>query len=89
MTFYVNWFFVTFVARDRENDAKVRKGAKRQTKEDGLFLNVKVADIEDFHKAVLSKGMNPEGQPQAQSSGNLEFILRDPDGYQLAFFQKK
>jgi catechol 2,3-dioxygenase-like lactoylglutathione lyase family enzyme len=70
VTFYVNWFFVTFIAREREDDA-------------GLFLNIKVDDVEDFHKAVLSAGM------QAEPSGNREFVLRDPDGHKLAFFEKK
>jgi catechol 2,3-dioxygenase-like lactoylglutathione lyase family enzyme len=89
VTFYVNWFFVTFIAQDRENDAELRKEAEHPTKGAGLFLYVKVADIEDVHKAVLSKGMTPDGEPQARSSGNREFVLRDPDGYKLAFFQKK
>jgi catechol 2,3-dioxygenase-like lactoylglutathione lyase family enzyme len=70
VTFYVNWFFVTFIARDRDDDA-------------GLFLNIKVDDVEDFHNAVLSEGM------QLEPSGNREFVLRDPDGYKLAFFEKK
>jgi uncharacterized glyoxalase superfamily protein PhnB len=50
---------------------------------------VKVDDVEDFHQALLSNGMKPEGEPQKQPSGNREFVLRDPDGYNLVFFQKK
>jgi catechol 2,3-dioxygenase-like lactoylglutathione lyase family enzyme len=72
VTFYVNWFSATFIARGREDDA-------------GLFLNIKVDDIEEFHKAALSKGMEPQDEP----SGNREFALRDPDGHKLAFFEKK
>jgi hypothetical protein len=45
--------------------------------------------VEDFHKAALSKGLKPDGEPERQPSGNREFVLRDPDGYNLAFFQKK
>ena len=89
VTFYVNWFFVTFVAQDREDDAELRNEAELPNKGAGLFLYVKVDDVEDFHKAVLSKGMKPDGEPQARSSGTREFVLRDPDGYKLAFFQKK
>jgi catechol 2,3-dioxygenase-like lactoylglutathione lyase family enzyme len=29
------------------------------------------------------------GEPQLRPSGNREFVLRDPDGYKLVFFQKK
>jgi hypothetical protein len=38
---------------------------------------------------VLAKGMKSLGEPEVRPSGNREFILRDPDGYKLAFFQKK
>jgi uncharacterized glyoxalase superfamily protein PhnB len=75
----VNWFFVTFIASDSELPSK---GA-------GVFLYIKVDDVEDFHSAALSKGLDPAGEPQLQPSGNREFALRDPDGYNLVFFQKK
>jgi catechol 2,3-dioxygenase-like lactoylglutathione lyase family enzyme len=79
VTFYVNWFFVTFVARETEaQDA----GA-------GVFLYVKVDDVDAFHEALVSNGIKPEGEPQKQPSGNRELVLRDPDGYNLVFFQKK
>jgi catechol 2,3-dioxygenase-like lactoylglutathione lyase family enzyme len=80
ITFYVNWFFVTLVAQEQ---------TEAQPKDAGLFLYVKVADVEDFHKAVLSNGLKPAGEPERQPSGNREFVLRDPDGYNLVFFQKK
>jgi catechol 2,3-dioxygenase-like lactoylglutathione lyase family enzyme len=89
VTFYVNWFFVTFIAQDREEDAELRKEAELPSKGSGLFLYIKVDDIEDFHNAVLSKGMKPMGEPKVAASGNREFVLRDPDGYKLAVFQKK
>jgi catechol 2,3-dioxygenase-like lactoylglutathione lyase family enzyme len=79
VTFYVNWFFVTLVAQD---ETVPTKGA-------GQFLYIKVDDVEDCHKAVLSKGLKPAGEPERQRSGNREFVLRDPDGYNLVFFQKK
>jgi hypothetical protein len=33
--------------------------------------------------------LEPEGEPELRVSGNREFVLRDPDGYKLVFFQKK
>jgi catechol 2,3-dioxygenase-like lactoylglutathione lyase family enzyme len=79
VTFYVNWFFVTFIAQQ----------AELPNKGSGLFLYIKVDDVEDFHKAALSKGIKPEHEPKLRPSGNREFELRDPDGYKLVFFQKK
>jgi catechol 2,3-dioxygenase-like lactoylglutathione lyase family enzyme len=89
VTFYVNWFFVTFIAQDGEEDPELRKEAELPSKGAGQFLYIKVDDIEDFHKAVVSEGMTPDGGPEVRPSGNREFVLRDPDGYKLAFFQKK
>jgi catechol 2,3-dioxygenase-like lactoylglutathione lyase family enzyme len=77
LTFYVNWFFVTFVAGERVKDP----GA-------GISTYVKVDDLDDFYNAVVSKGLKPGGEPQVRG-GNREFVLRDPDGYQLVFFEKK
>jgi catechol 2,3-dioxygenase-like lactoylglutathione lyase family enzyme len=89
VTFYVNWFFVTFIAQDQADDAELRKEAELANKGAGLFLYIKVDDIEDFHNGVVSAGMSPDGDPEVRPSGNREFVLRDPDGYKLAFFQKK
>jgi catechol 2,3-dioxygenase-like lactoylglutathione lyase family enzyme len=80
VTFYVNWFFVTLVAQD---------GAEAAAKGEGVFLYIKVDGVEEFHKAALSKGLKPAGEPERQPSGNREFALQDPDGYNLVFFQKK
>ena len=88
VTFYVNWFFVTFIAQDQEADAELRKEAKAKNKGAGTFLYIKVDDVEGFHQALVSKGMKPLGEPQVRPPAYLEFVLRDPDGYNLAFFQK-
>jgi catechol 2,3-dioxygenase-like lactoylglutathione lyase family enzyme len=79
VTFHVNWFFVTLVAEDQ---------SEVPTKGAGVFLYIKVDDADEFHEAVLSKGLKPNGEPERQPSGNREFALRDPDGYNLVFFQK-
>jgi catechol 2,3-dioxygenase-like lactoylglutathione lyase family enzyme len=88
-TFYVNWFFVTFIAQDREEDEDLRKEAEAPVKGAGMSVSIKVDNIADFHQAVVAQGMNPEGEPERTPSGNREFALRDPDGYRLVFFQKK
>jgi predicted enzyme related to lactoylglutathione lyase len=88
-TFYVNWFFVTFVAQDLEEDEDLRKEAEASTKGTGMSVYIKVDDLTDYHEAVVARGMKPEGEPERTPSGNREFALRDPDGYRLVFFQKK
>jgi catechol 2,3-dioxygenase-like lactoylglutathione lyase family enzyme len=80
VTFYVNWFFVTFIVQERQEVAE--RGS-------GLFTYVKVDNVDDYHEALVSKGFSPESEPQARHGGQREFVLRDPDGYQLVFFEKK
>jgi catechol 2,3-dioxygenase-like lactoylglutathione lyase family enzyme len=82
LTFYVNWFFVTFSDGDRAEAELANKGA-------GLSLHIKVDDIEDFYRGAVAKGMNPASEPRARHGGGREFVLRDPDGYELVFFEKK
>ena len=88
VTFYVNWFFVTFIAQDQEPDAQLRKLTNARTKGSGVLLYIKVDDIDGFHEGLVAKGMEPLGEPQVRPPAYLEFVVRDPDGYNLAFFQK-
>jgi predicted enzyme related to lactoylglutathione lyase len=80
VTFYVNWFSVTLVSQQQ---------AEASTKGAGLFPYIKVDDVEEFHRSALSRALKPAGEPERQHSGGREFVLRDPDGYNLVFFQKK
>jgi predicted lactoylglutathione lyase len=89
LTFYVNWFFVTFINQDQEDDAELRNEVRLPDKGAGLLLYVKVDDVEEFYNGVLSKGMKPATEPQARPNRTREFLLRDPDGYKLVFFEKK
>ena len=89
LTFYVNWFFVTFINQDQEEDAELNGEAQLANKGASLFLYLKVDDIDDFYNGVVSKGMKPTSEPRKRRNGNREFLLRDPDGYKLVFFEKK
>jgi predicted lactoylglutathione lyase len=80
VTFYVNWFSVVFI-----EDASVKKGEKGE----GISINIKVGDANDFCKGVVELGYKPESQPKAVSKSQSEFTLKDPDGYNLVFFDKK
>ena len=79
LTCYVNWFSVTFVAEDA---APSNKGA-------GVLLHLKVDDIDGCHTELVEAGMAPMGEPTKTAPGRREFVLRDPDGYELVFFAKK
>jgi catechol 2,3-dioxygenase-like lactoylglutathione lyase family enzyme len=89
LTFYVNWFFVTFISQDREQDPESKREAELPNKGSGLYIHVKVDDLDAYHDAVVSKGLEPASEPQVRHGGGREFVLRDPDGYKLVLFEKK
>jgi catechol 2,3-dioxygenase-like lactoylglutathione lyase family enzyme len=88
ITFYVNWFFITFVDQARAGDAELDGEAQVADKGAGLSLYVKVDDVDDFYNGVVSKDIKPTTEPRPRRNGR-EFMLRDPDGYKLVFFEKK
>jgi catechol 2,3-dioxygenase-like lactoylglutathione lyase family enzyme len=84
VTFYVNWFFVTFISKQHADAPK-----KRGTTGSGIYVNIKVDDLGGFYEDVVASGLDPTGEPDTGPSGIREFGLEDPDGYHLLFFDKK
>ena len=73
---YVNWFWVDLVAGAGARD-------------EGTSLYIKVDSIDEHYKDVTQQGMKPSAEPEQKASGNREFLLCDPDGHRLVFFEKK
>jgi catechol 2,3-dioxygenase-like lactoylglutathione lyase family enzyme len=88
LTCYVNWFSMQFVAADLEDKAGFQDEAKAGPRGGGIYINIKVDAIDEFYKEVLAADLNPSTEPRDWPWGNREFVLRDPDGYKLVFFQK-
>lgn len=78
MKIYLNWFWVEF---------RLQKGLKMNNKNTGLSINIKVANVDEFYAAVLSKKLKGTSKPQELPRGGRQFMMRDPDGYTLVFFQ--
>jgi catechol 2,3-dioxygenase-like lactoylglutathione lyase family enzyme len=91
-TLYSNWFWIDFLAiakNGRTERYERAKGSDLTSKGAGIFLYLSVDNVDEFHKELLSKGLRPSTKPQDQPWGNREFILRDPDGYNLVIFKRK
>jgi catechol 2,3-dioxygenase-like lactoylglutathione lyase family enzyme len=86
--YYVNWFSVTFVQQDKEDKSEFTKEANAEPKGSGIYINIKVDDVDEFHKQAIAAGLKPSSEPRDWPWGNREFVMRDPDGYKLVFFQK-
>lgn len=85
----LNRFWIDFHPQDKEDKPEFQKEANLQNKGAGTFLYIKVENVDEFYSGVLEKDLEPSSEPKDWPWGNREFILRDPDGYKLIFFQKK
>lgn len=88
MTCYINWFAVEFVESAAEDKESFKKEANLENKRAGLFVNISVDNVDEFHNGLIAKGFEPSSEPRDWPWGRREFVLRDPDGYKLVFFQK-
>ena len=84
---YLNWFSMKFLPQAQEEHSEFIKEANLFNKGAGMYVNIKVDNVDEFYDAVVSKGMKPSSKPRDWPWGNREFALRDPDGYKLVFFQ--
>lgn len=76
----LNWFSMDFVAES--------SSAKAAPKGAGLCINVSVGDVDKFYEGAIAKGLIPAGKPQDYPGGFRNFILNDPDGYNLVMFKR-
>jgi uncharacterized glyoxalase superfamily protein PhnB len=55
----------------------------------GMYLYIRVDDVDAKHKELVALGLQPHTEPKDWPWGNREFVLKDPDGYKLCFWQPK
>ncbi len=85
----LNWFWIDFHPQNEEDKPEFQKEANLENKGAGQFLYVKVENVDEFYAGAVEKGLKPSSEPKDWPWGNREFVIRDPDGYKLVFFQKK
>jgi predicted lactoylglutathione lyase len=76
----LNWFSMDFVAESGKGKAE-SKGA-------GLCINISVGDVDEFYKNILDKGLKPASEPADYPGGFRNFVIQDPDGYNLVMFKR-
>lgn len=84
----VNWFWIDFHPQDKEDKPEFQREASLENKGAGQFLYLKVDDVDATYQELVDKGLQPSSQPRDWPWGNREFVIRDPDGYKLVFFNK-
>jgi uncharacterized glyoxalase superfamily protein PhnB len=54
----------------------------------GMYVYIAVDDADTTHKGLTERGIQPATRPKDWHWGSREFIVKDPDGYKLCFWQK-
>ncbi len=78
-TAYLNWFWIDFIPVVGQPS---RQGG-------GPSICLSVDNVDGFYQGCLALGYQPLSEPQNTPSGDRQFLLLDPDGYALLFFQRK
>jgi len=86
---HLNWFWLQFIAAGTEAKPEFQAEATAEPKGAGLYIHIAVEDVDEVYKEVVAAGCKPSSEPRDWPWGTREFVLRDPDGYKLVFFQKK
>jgi catechol 2,3-dioxygenase-like lactoylglutathione lyase family enzyme len=50
---------------------------------------LRVENVDEFHTDLRAQGLKPPTEPRDWPSGNHEFAIRDPDGYDPVIFKRK
>lgn len=53
----------------------------------GVYLYIRVDDIDAKYLQLLTLGFATIAEPKDWDWGNREFVLKDPDGYKICFWQ--
>lgn len=83
----LNGFDIDLVnMRDEE---KFARDSMSSDKGKGVYVYINVNNVDEKYKALPKTGLIPYTTPKDWPWGNREFILKDPDGYKLCFWQLK
>lgn len=87
---YLNWFWMQFneSATSKKLGKEFQKEAFAKVKGAGLYINIAVSEIDKLYASLVRKGLKPSSKPRDWAWGNREFVIRDPDGYKIVFFEK-
>ncbi len=70
-----------------ENKTPIQNESGLKPKGLGIFTYVEVENVDDYYKSLLEKGIETSSEPNDWPWGKREFVVKDPDGYKLVFFQ--
>lgn len=78
---------IQFQDKRNPTDPDFQAEAMAEPKGGGLFIYLQVSDVDRYYADIQKRGVLPTTAPRDWPSGNREFVVRDPDGYKLVFYQ--
>ena len=81
----LNGFTITLL--NMRNDEEFNRDSLAGSKGKGMYVYIRVKDVDDFFISIKGKSIQPRTEPRDWPWGNREFIIKDPDGYKLCFWQ--
>lgn len=69
------------------DDDEFGKDSMAHEKGKGMYIYIKVEDVDRFYDKAKTLNITPTTEPRDWPWGNREFIIKDPDGYKLCFWQ--
>lgn len=79
--------FELFLVSARD-EAEFNTDSLAANKGKGMYIYVHADNVDALYKQLVEKGLTPRTEPRDWDWGNREFIIKDPDGYKLCFWQK-
>lgn len=70
------------------DEAEFNSDSLSSDKGRGMYVYIHVDDIDAKYAELLKLGITPRSEPRDWDWGNREFVVKDPDGYKLCFWQK-
>jgi uncharacterized glyoxalase superfamily protein PhnB len=71
-----------------ENKASIQNESGMQPKGLGIYTYIEVGDIDKYFESIKANGVVPRTEPRTWPWGKREFVVKDPDGYKLVFYQR-
>jgi len=80
-------FEIHFHDPNEEDQPEFRKKAHDKPRGNGLYTYILVSGIDNYFDDLKGKGVIPLSEPKNQPWGNREFLVQDPDGYNIVFYE--
>lgn len=69
------------------DDDMFAKDSMSADKGRGMYIYIYVDDVDSTYAELIRLKLNANTEPKDWPWGNREFIIKDPDGYKLCFWQ--